>query len=780
MREWYSRLMARGWWAACLVILLLAALAASRFGGLGIEFQTNTLLDQKDPELDRYQELHDTTSWGEDEFAVVCATGIDWLSPEGAATLRDLAAELRDVPGAGEIMSLLDVPLLRQQPGTKPNLLALAGGLLYLRDADKPVDWEAAKAEFATHELATGTLISQDGRSINLLVHLAPASADAMAADPSHPDSVQGRWQALVAGLHDVQQKWEGRLPEKLKLAGTPVVYSYIMERVAHDLRVFGVAAALLFSTGLFLIYRRVRFVLLPLLTSVLPVVLVLGGMAAMGAKFTVITSNLPLLLFVLTLPYTVYLTERYLEVRAEQPEGDPVAALADTARFLWKPCLFSGLTTMAGFGAFIESGIIPVKHFGLLMALGTAISLATTFLFYPSALRPWRPVREKPRAETRRRDLARVFAKITLARPRAVVLASAALLVLAIFGALRITAENKFTSYFWPSSEVYQGLEFIDRQLGGTSTLEVYLTSKEDGFFTTEPGLAALSAIEGHVRAIPEVGSLRSLPALVKELRKTFTPADFPQFTDTALLRLVQGMAPQLFEDILEDDGRRASLQVRLQETAPTLSRQRILGALHAHLDSIRDTALAGLRVETTGIFVLYANMLGSLIESQRETLGVVVAAIYLMLLLLFRSFRLALVVLLPQALPAVTMLGVMGWCGIPLDLVTVMIAAVALGVGVDSAIQYTMRFREEYAVAQDLRAAVQRTHDTVGRAIWIATSIIVVGFAVLVLSDFFPSVWFGLFTGLAMLMSQFSALLTLPALFLWLGPKWRLFGRK
>src|SRR5690606_35586520 len=155
-----------------------------------------------------------------------------------------------------------------------------------------------------------------------------------------------------------------------------------------------------------------------------------------------------------------------------------------------------------------------------------------------------------------------------------------------------------------------------------------------------------------------------------------------------------------------------------------------RILGALHAHLDSIRDTTLAGLRVETTGIFVLYANMLGSLIESQRETLGVVVAAIYLMLLLLFRSFRLALVVLLPQALPAVTMLGVMGWCGIPLDLVTVMIAAVALGVGVDSAIQYTMRFREEYAVAQDLRAAVQRTHDTVGRAIWIATSIIVVGF--------------------------------------------------
>jgi predicted RND superfamily exporter protein len=180
---------------------------------------------------------------------------------------------------------------------------------------------------------------------------------------------------------------------------------------------------------------------------------------------------------------------------------------------------------------------------------------------------------------------------------------------------------------------------------------------------------------------------------------------------------------------------------------------------------------------VETTGIFVLYANMLGSLIDSQRDTLGFVVAAIYLMLLALFRRFRLALVVLLPQALPAITMLGVMGWAGIPLDLVTVMIAAIAIGVGVDSAIQYTMRFREEYARDRDPQAAVLRTHATVGRAIWIATSIIVLGFAVLVTSDFFPSVWFGLLTGLAMLMSQFSALLTLPSLFLRLGRRWRLF---
>jgi predicted RND superfamily exporter protein len=184
-----------------------------------------------------------------------------------------------------------------------------------------------------------------------------------------------------------------------------------------------------------------------------------------------------------------------------------------------------------------------------------------------------------------------------------------------------------------------------------------------------------------------------------------------------------------------------------------------------------LRGAELKGLTVEVTGIFKLYANMLETLITSQKDTLGFVVGAIFLMLLVLFRSPVLALLVLLPQALPAVTILGIMGWFHIPLDLVTVMIAAIAIGVGVDSAIQYTVRFRRELAVDGDPRAALVRSHATIGRAIWIATTVIVLGFGVLIFSDFFPSVWFGLFTGLAMLMSQFSALITLPAIFLLTG---------
>ena len=779
MQRIYSWVVRRAWLVVVVVLLAAGALAVSQFGKLGIEFQTTTLLDQKDPELKIYEELHETRTWSQNEFAVVCASGVDWTSEEGATLLRALVTDLEAGPEVGGTMSLLNIPLLRQNPDQKPNVLALAGAGMKYIGGRAPINHESARTELLDHELATGSLISKDGRSTNVLVYL-------RVPEPGAPGTAttQARWQQLVDGLRTVRTQWEGRLPERLRLAGVPLVYTYIMERVAHDLQVFGIAAAVLFSLGLLVIYRKIRYVILPLVTSLLPVLAILGYMAIAGVPFTVITSNLPLLLFVIALPYTIYLIERYLERRHLHPQEDGGEAIVRAAQSIWLPCVFSTLTTMAGFAAFTTSGIVPVKMFGILMTAGSLLSLLLVFLFLPSALQPWRPVpppSPSSSAATGTGGFGRLsagFAQLALTRPRTIIALSTLVLAVSIVGTFRLTAENKFTSYFWPSSDVYQGLEFIDQNLGGTSTLEIYLRSGKVGHFKSAEGIASVAAVEQYFHAVPEVGSLRSLPALIREARKTFRPEWFPSMQDGALVSLVQGMAPELFQDIMSPDGRTASLQVRFKETAPTLNRRQIIEGLEAHLASLKDSSLQGLEIETTGIFVLYANMLNSLIDSQRDTLGFVVGSIYLMLLLLFRKFRLALVVLVPQALPAVTMLGVRGWGGIPLDLVTVMIAAIALGVGVDSAIQYTMRYREEIALDGDPRAALSRTHATVGRAIWVATSIIVLGFAVLVTSDFFPSVWFGLLTGLAMLMSQFSALLTLPSLFLWLGERWRLFA--
>jgi predicted RND superfamily exporter protein len=332
--------------------------------------------------------------------------------------------------------------------------------------------------------------------------------------------------------------------------------------------------------------------------------------------------------------------------------------------------------------------------------------------------------------------------------------------------GASRLSAQSKFTEYFKEDSAVYQGLEYIDTRMGGTTPLEVMVTAKtgEKDYFLKSEGLEALRAIARYFDTVPETGNLRSMATLVDELMKK-NPALLKLMPVFARHELVRGVTREL----ANDDYTTARVLVRLRETAPTLDRNVILDGLRAHFRS--QPELADLEIRETGVFLLYANMLNSLMETQQRTFLYVVLAIYLMLILLFRSPLLALLVLITQVLPALVMLGVMGWLGIPLDLITVMIASIAMGVGIDAAIQYTFRYRTELGVDGDRRAAVHRAHATVGRAIWIATSVIIAGFCVLMLSEFRPSIYFGLFTAIAMLMSQLAALTVLPSIFLLTG---------
>ncbi|HUF62995.1 MAG TPA: MMPL family transporter [Verrucomicrobiales bacterium] len=759
--EWYRKIvLRRGWWLL-LALTALAVWCGLHLRQLRVEAGADSLLDENDPALETYTQTRE--AWGTDEYAIVCVTADDWFAPEGIERLEAIAEDLRGIPHVDSLLSVLDVPLMRQQPDRKPNLLTLGSALRRLGDAD--VDLERARAELLEHELAVGNLVSRDGRSLSILVNL---DADVPA------DEVEKRRTVMVEGIRKVAATWSGKLSEPVRLSGVPIINVNLIEHVRHDLRVFGLGALILFTVALALVYRSPMVVLCLLLAAALPVLLVVGLMSARDLELTVITANLPLLLFVLTLPYGIYVVERWREQGGsagsrEESESRMLAAV----RGAWKPCLFSCLTTLAGFAALTTSGIVPVKTFGMMMAVGMATGLVVVFLFVPAFLTrfPWRPARKAhgKTAEDGPRGPVALCARLASAMPGWVVVASALLLVAGILGALRLNAENKFTNYFRKSSEVYRGLEHIDRQMGGTVSLEVCLRAPEAGFFRSGAGLQAVESVERYFDSVPETGNVRSVHAVFREARKTFSAEAFPSLQSGALIALVDLAAPEMLRDVVDPDYRTARVFVRLKETAPTLNRVRILEGLQRHLEGRPE--LEGLEVETTGIFVLYANMLRSLLISQRDTILMVVAAVYLMLLLLFRSPWLALLVLLPQALPAMVVLGLMGWTGIPLDLVTVMTGAIAMGVGIDAAIQFTSRYRTELAVDGDRRAALRRTHATIGRAIWIATSVIVAGFAVLVTSEFFPSVWFGLLTGVAMLMSQFAALTTLPAVFLCAG---------
>lgn len=801
-----------------LVILVCAVAAAGAIAAIAAllraDANTELLLDKRDRDLTYYSQSR--RDWpSDDEFAIVCCRRADWFTAESLALLREIERACKAVPHTAKVLSLFDVPLLRQSPLPLPRIVDAKG-----------VDLAKAKAELTDHALAKGTLISDDGEDAVLLVYLEkPEGYDALdkertaaieAGDEAKEKELEPAYEAkraelrarraaFVEGVRAVAREFTPRLDGPVRLSGLPIINVNLIEHVNHDVNWFGAASLLLFTAGFAAMYRRLRWTVLPIATCALPVLLSLAYMALRGEALTVITANMPLLLFVIMLPYTVYFVERYRERRAANPGESQAESTVGAAEDIWLPCFYSCVTTMMGFFAlYIASSVRPVESLGEVTTIGLGLGLVCVFLFLPSTTLRMRPLADAPMgSHSEPSGIVRVAERIVLRRPGTVVAAAAVLLAFSFWGITKLTSENKFIDYFKPTSEVYVGLEHIDQQMGGTTPLDIVLTAKEPGFFRTEKGLDAIRAASDYVaNDVKEVGSVTSLATLLGEARKA---AAFSRMPEPQILRLAEGMKDlkPLLLDVATADYAKARILVRFRETAPTLNRKRILDGLRA--DLAKRPELAQLESRVTGVFLLYSNMLQSLIHTRDETSAWVSGTIFTMLVMLLGGFAflmqylppgvrrflqvyagddrptvrgtvqavlLAVLVIIPQALPAVVCLGVMGWTGVPLDLITVTIAAIAMGVGDDSAIQYTVRYRVELATANgDRRAAVTLTHATIGRAIWIATTIMVVGFAVLMVSDFAPTVMFGVFTALAMLMGQFASLTLLPSLFLLTG---------
>lgn len=786
---WFQTVLRRGQ-----IPILLAFLAAG--GGAGwllrnfsVEAGTDVLLDQADDNLAYYNQSR--ADWGTDEYLIVCLRrNAGWITPESLALLREIVRKVAAAPHVKRTLSIFDVPLLRNAPAMilpVPVRLLDKDGALNLK-----VNLENARAELLQHTQAKNNLIAgEQGQDLSILVYLdvppeigtLEPERNRLLGSPRNAETrkrlaeIEGPYQsaiqetnrrrkALVDAVRGLAVEYRPRLDETVRLSGLPIINVVLREHIKSDIATFGIVALSVFTLTFLAIYRKARWVAFPIVSCVLPVVLMLGLMVLLNYKVTVITSNMPVLLFVLTLPYTVYFIERYLERRSADPDEDPAVTSTLAPLEIWSPCLFSVLATMAGTAAHIPSGILPVRVFGIMMTIGMALSLGVVMLFLPSTVVSLPAVAGRaagPAPEPK--GPLKLLLALVLRAPLAVVLFSLAVFAVSIWGITKIRVETKFIDYFRQKSEIYQGLDYIDKRVGGTTPFEVILSSPAPGFFKTAEGLSAIQAVGAFFETVPETGNVRSLRTLVDEGRKAVGKST----PDSKVVDLAGLWAKDLVREFCNPDFTRTRILVRMKETDPNLNRKAILARLAAHLAGLKDGALKGVEARPTGVFLLYANMLDTYWPNTKKTFFLATGAIWLMLTILFRSPLMALLVILPEILPVFLVLGVMGFTGIALDMVTVIIASVALGIGIDAAIQYAVRFRSELAKADgNLELAIRRSHATIGRAILIATSIVFAGFAMLCFSQFVPTVYFGLFTGLAILMGLFASLTTLPASFL------------
>ena len=788
-----------------------------------LDASADSLLLEDDRDLQSLRELQ-TRYASQDLLVVTFAPGGDVFDDASLARLRTLRDRLRTAPGVASVTSILDVPLLDNVEGV--SLAAVADSM---RTLDEPgTDRARAKAELLASPVFAEVVLSADARTTALLLAMKDdeayrtllAKRNRLLIARSAQDLDDAGRAEIDAALEGIEQPYEsakrrvtasrraeiaairGVLAEfagagTLHLGGVPMIADDMVTFVRNDLVVFGVGVAIFLVIVLGLIFREARWVVLPLAGCIYAGLLMIGMLGLVGWKVTVISSNFLALMLIITISMNIHLTVRYRQLHRDFPELSHHDLVAATVRRMVWPCLYTALTTIIGFGSLVFSGIKPVIDFGWMMSIGLAVTFVTAFTLFPAIVLLLGRTGAPERTDAENTFTRAVTRGLALAAERhgAWVLAVAgALLVICALGVSRLTVENSFVDYFSEDTEIYRGLALIDRELGGTTPLEVVLDLDEDRIFDDEPApkpaeydaeaereksgywftefkIERIKEVHDWLASQPEVGKVLSLASLIRvgEKLNDGEPLDSLQLA-LVYRRVPEDLKRSLIDPYIDIAWDEARISLRIRDTLPDLHRKELLDRIRTGLRD--ELELGPDDVTVSGLLVLYNNMLQSLFTSQISTLGAVLVGVAIMLVLLFRSLTLAVLGIVPNLLAAGAVLGTMGLLSIPLDFMTITVAAVTIGIAVDNAIHYIYRFREEFARSGDYTATMHVCHANIGKAVFYTSATIIFGFSILVLSNFLPTIYFGLLTGLAMAIALLAALTLLPKLILLTRP--------
>jgi predicted RND superfamily exporter protein len=820
----YERAILRHPLVSLLLTLLVIAAVAVFAGNFRLDASADSLVLENDRDLRYYRSI--IARYGSDDFLVISYTPQrDLFAPATLADIKALSASLEQIERVNAVVSILNVPLVdspRQSLGEMNN---------GVRTLETPgVDVQLAKREFLTSPLYSNLLVSPDAKTTALQVIFKRDQTyhrllkqrnrlrelglerELSAAEAAELDQATAAFDRHSAALSDQETRDiirvrqildQHRQAADLHLGGLPMIVSDMIDFIRHDLVSFGLGV-LVFLIGLLtLIFRKLRWVLLPMLCCFGSVLFMFGFLGLVGWKVTVVSSNFTSLLLIITLSLCVHLIVQYNELFVEHPGADQLTLVREMVRAKAVPSIYTALTTIVAFVSLLISDIRPVIDFGWMMAIGISFALVISFLIFPAGLMLLQPTHFSPRHDLTSQITGRC-ARWVEHRSRLTLGLFVLLVIFSGLGISRLRVENRFIDNFKSSTEIYQGMELIDRQLGGTTPLDVIIdadpeffsartgqdeTAEQDPFADfqepqAEAGLSGssywytsyrideLQRIHDYLEQLPESGKVLSLATTMTLMGQV----NNDQPLDNISLAVIHKKLPPLiqktlFRPYLAEDGNQVRFSLRVFESNPNLRRNELLKKIRSDLTG--ELGLKDEQVHLTGMFVLYNNVLQSLFRSQIQTIGAVFLVIMGMFLLQFRSLRLAIIAIIPNLVSAGAVLGLMGWLDIPLDIMTITIAAITIGIAVDDTIHYIHRFREEIQRDGDYLAAMRRSHHSVGRAMFYTSITIIIGFSILALSNFIPTIYFGLFTGLAMAVAMIANLTLLALLLLLWRPR-------
>jgi len=794
-----------------LILLLISAFNIPNFK---LEASSDSLVLENDDDLRYYREI--SNEYSTSDFLVVLFTPEKPLfSIESIENVRTLSDRFEELDGVSDVLSYLDAPLLFSP---KRSMSELADNLKTIEE--EGVDLNLAKQEFQDSPLYTELLVSKDGETTALQLNLIESE--------EYDAAIQKRYQlrqkkveggeenieeqinevnSLISTLNNQEAKDRDKLIAEVReilrdssefgslyLGGTAMIASDMMSFVKSDLNYFGVGVFIIFILTLGVVFRRLRWVVLPLSCSAVVGLFVVGFLGLVDWRVTVVSSNFIALLLIISISLSIHIIVRYQEIAGREQSLNQNELVSLTIQEMFRPCLYTALTTMVAFASLSISDIKPVIEFGKMMVMGILFAFIFTFTVLPSIMSLINKLSSDSEKDFSK-GLTLHFASFTSKNGKVVVGLSSLLLIVSLIGITKLTVENRFIDYFKESTEIYQGMELLDLKLGGTAPLDIVLESPQDyvqessefdddfeddfgfdetssnGYWWNIINIKRLEAVHDYVDSLPEVGKVLSVASGIKVAEELKDGEPISEL-DLALVKnlLPEDIKETLLSSYISEDENQVRISSRVLETSKTLKRNDLLNEIENTLENEFGFKKGEYRL--TGLAVLYNNMLQSLFSSQIGTLGVVFVVIMIMFVVLFRSLYLAVIGMIPNLLAASVVLGTMGWMKVPLDIMTITVAAISVGMAVDNTIHYIHRFKLEFRKTSNYEVSMKNSHNTIGRAMFYTSTTIIIGFLVLVTSSFNPTVYFGLFVSLAMFMALMGALTLLPQLLMILKP--------
>ena len=797
-----------------LAIIVIFSLYQSK--NFNLDASSDALLLEGDPDLKYLREVNET--YGSKDFLVLTYSPVSsFIEKETILNLQLLKSKIEKLTWVDSVITIIDVPLLKS---TDEGLMERLKN--YKTLAYPEIDKKRGFDEIINSPIYKNYVISEDGKTSGIVVYLKKDERLAeyiklkdkyfvQSNENSLSKEENKNYKKFIKEYEDYKNLYNTRnnqniseirevinkygLNAKIHLGGIPMIANDMMSYIKNDIVVFGIGVFIFIVLTLWFIFRNLKWVLMPLLGCATSVIIMIGLLGSIGWKVTVISSNFIALMLILNMAMNIHLTVRFLQLKKELPDLTISEAVFEASKKMMLPILYTVLTTICAFLSLVFSGIKPIIDFGWMMTLGLIVSLFVTFLLLPSLINLLSSNSEMNIKDTEKSFITSVLGSFTKKNGIIIFSLTFLIIIFSIIGILKLEVENSFINYFDKKTEIYKGMKKIDDELGGTTPLNIILKfpdkvkdiqEENDEFdeweeenddeenkakyWFTRDKMDKIIKVHDYLESLPEIGKVLSFGSILR-VAEDLNNKEL-QSLEIAVLysKIPEEIKTEIISPYISVEKNEARISIRIKDSLKELRRNELIKKINLELNS--KLGFEKNEYKLAGVLILFNNLLQSLFKSQILTLGIVILGIFLMFFLLFRNIVLSLIGVVPNFIAAFFILGIIGLLGIPLDMMTITIAAITIGIAVDNSIHYIFRFKEEFKKINDYNKTLDRCHSTVGIAILNTSITIVFGFSILVMSNFIPTIYFGIFTGIAMMLAMISVLTLLPKLILTFRP--------